>query len=173
MKARKIILDRPFSPLSGRLDLFPGKYIALDALALWSVYENKFLSTNIGTNIWDERGDKLSIQYSYARQSDEINRFPDLSNEVINMLSDEIVFNEANSLLANLEVKVTDRLRVSTLYEYNFLDDIQVRLGLGINYRAGCWAFDGRVINSAGVGGANSLSYEFKIELFGLGEFGI
>jgi len=164
---------RPFSPLSGRLDLFPGKYIAFDALALWSVYENEFLSTNIGANIWDERGDKLSLQYSYARQSDEITRFPDLSNEVINTLSDEIVFNEANSLLANLQVKVTDRLRVSTLYEYNFLDDTQVQLGLGINYRASCWAFDGRVVNNAGVGGANSLSYEFKIELFGLGEFGI
>lgn len=165
--------DRPFSPLSGRLDFFPGKYIALDASALWSVYDYKFLSSNIGANIWDEREDKLSIQYSYARQSDEITRFPNLASEVINTLSDELVLNKANTLKAELQVKVTDRIRVSTIYEYNFLDDIQVQLGFGINYRASCWAFDGRVINKAGVEGANSLSYEFKIELFGLGEFGM
>ncbi|MEJ2169773.1 MAG: LPS assembly protein LptD, partial [Desulfobacterales bacterium] len=165
--------DRPFSPLSARLDFFPGKYIALDALALWSVYDYEFLSGNIGTNIWDERGDKLSIQYSYAQQSDEITRFPNLTNGLINTLSDEVVLNRANTLKADLQVKVTDRLRVSTVYEYNFLDDIQVQLGFGINYRASCWAIDGRVLDKAGVDDTHKLSFEFKIELFGLGEFGI
>jgi LPS-assembly protein len=165
--------DRPFSPLSARLDFFPGKYIALDALALWSVYDYEFLSGNIGTNVWDERGDKLSIQYSYAQQSDEITRFPNLTNGLINTLSDEVVLNRANTLKADLQVKVTDRLRVSTVYEYNFLDDIQVQLGLGINYRASCWAIDGRVLDKAGVDDTHKLSFEFKIELFGLGEFGI
>ena len=156
--------DKPFSPLSSRLDLFPGKYIALDAFALWSVYDYKFLSSNFGTNFWDERGDKLSIKYSFA-QSDEITNFPDLTGTT--------TVNEANSLMADLLVKVTDRLSVSTLYEYNFQDEVQVQLGFGINYRASCWAIDARVVNQTGVDRASNLSYGFKIELFGLGQFGI
>ena len=147
--------EKPFSPLAARLDLFPGKYIALDATALWSVYDHKFLSHNVGTNIWDERGDKLSLEYRYTT------------------LSDEIIANEAHSIFADLRVKVTDRLRVSTLYEYNFLDNTRIQLGFGFNYKADCWAFDGRVLDKTNVDNTSNLSYEFKIQLFGLGEFGI
>ncbi|UCD79550.1 MAG: LPS-assembly protein LptD [Desulfobacterales bacterium] len=147
--------EKPFSPLGARLDVFPGKYIALDATALWSVYDYKFLSHNLGTNLWDGRGDKLSVEYRYTRDSDEID------------------LNEAHSIFTDLEVKVTDRLRVSTLYEYNFLDNTRVQLGFGINYRANCWAFEGRVLDKTNVDNTSNLSYEFKIELFGLGEFGI
>lgn len=147
--------EKPFSPLSARLDLFPGKYIALDATALWSVYDYKFLSHNFGTNIWDQRGDKLYIEYRYAKNSDEIS------------------LNDAHSIYANLGVKLTDRLRISSLYEYNFLDKTRVQLGFGINYRASCWAFEGRVLDKTNVDETSNLAYEFKIELFGLGEFGI
>jgi LPS-assembly protein len=147
--------DKPFSPLAARLDLFPGKYIALDSTALWSVYDHKFLSYNVGTNIWDNRGDKLSVEYRFTTDSDET------------------VLNEAHSILADLRVKVTDRLRVSTLYEYNFLDNTRIQLGFGFNYKADCWAFDGRVLDKTNVDNTSNLSYEIKIQLFGLGEFGI
>jgi LPS-assembly protein len=147
--------EKPFSPLNARLDLFPGKYIALDATALWSVYDYKFLSSNIGANMWDERGDKLSVQYTYAK------------------LSDEVSLTESHSILTNLHVKVTDRLNVSSIYEYNFLDSTRVQLGFGFKYRANCWAIDGLIVDKTGVDHTSNLSYEFKIELFGLGEFGI
>jgi len=166
-EAREKDPQKPFSPLSARLDLFPGKYIALDATALWSVYDYKFLSHNLGTNIWDERGDNLSIEYRYTKLSDEIT----LSDATA--LNNQITLNEAHSIYGDLRVKVTDRLRVSTLYEYNFLDNTRVQLGFGFNYKADCWAFDARVLDKTNVDQTSNLSYEFKIQLFGLGEFGI
>jgi LPS-assembly protein len=146
---------RPFSPLSARLDLFPGKYIGLDADALWSVYDYKFLSHNIAARLWDLRGDQLRVEYRYTRVSDEID------------------LNPAKSLFGELAVKVTDRLRVSGLYEYNFLDKIRVQTGLGLNYTADCWSFEGSLVDKTNVDKTSDLSWEFKIKLFGLGEFGI
>ena len=83
------------------------------------------------------------------------------------------ILNEAHSISLDLQVKVTDRLRVTTDYEYNFLDKTWVQTALGINYTANCWSFEGRVIDNAGVDNSHNLNYEVKINLFGLGEFGI
>ena len=147
--------ETPFSPISARLDFFPGKYIGLDADALWSVYDYKLLSHNIGANLWDQRGDRLSVEYRYTRRSDEID------------------LNQAQSFFGDLRVKVTDRLRVSGLYEYNFLDKTRVQTGFGLNYQANCWSFEGRVIDKVNVDHTSDFNWEFKIKLFGLGEFGI
>jgi len=147
--------NRPFSPISARLNLIPGKYIALEADALWSVYDTKFLSHNIATNLWDQRGDRLAVEYRYTRDSDEIS------------------LNPAQSLAADLLIKVTDRLTVSADYEYNFLDNTRVQTGIGINYSSQCWSFEGRITESTGVGDSQNLDFEVKINLFGLGEFGI
>jgi LPS-assembly protein len=147
--------EKPFSPIGARLDIFPGKFIALDADALWSVYDYKFLSHNIGANLWDQRGDRLSVEYRYTRNSDEIS------------------LNAAQSFFGDLRVQVTDRLRVSGLYEYNFLDKTRVQTGFGLNYTADCWSFEGRVVDKVNVENKTDLNWEFKIKLFGLGEFGI
>jgi LPS-assembly protein len=147
--------EKPFSPLAARLDLFPGKFIGLDADALWSVYDYKFLSHNLGANLWDARGDRLLVEYRYTR------------------ISDEIDLNETKSIFGELRVKVTNRLRVSGLYEYNFLDKIRVQTGFGLNYQADCWSFEGRVLDKTNVDRTSDVNWEFKIKLFGLGEFGI
>ncbi len=147
--------DRPFSPIGARLDLIPGKYIALDATALWSVYDYQFLSHNLEANFWDLRGDRLYMEYRYTRDSDEIS------------------LNPAQSLTADLRVKVTDRLSLSANYEYNFLDNTRVQTGIGMNYKAQCWAFEGRITDSTGVDNSHNYDFEIKVNLFGLGEFGI
>ena len=147
--------EKPFSPVSARLDFFPGKYIGLDADALWSVYDYKFLSHNVGGTLWDGRGDRLQVEYRYTRDSDEID------------------LNEAKSIYGDLRVKVTNRLRVSGLYEYNFLDKTRVQTGLGLNYAADCWSVDGRLIDKVNVDKTSDLNWEITIKLYGLGEFGI
>ena len=129
--------------------------IGLDADALWSVYDYKFLSHNIGGKLWDLRGDRLLVEYRYTRDSDEIN------------------LNEAKSIFGDLRVKVTNRLRLSGLYEYNFLDKTRVQTGFGLNYRADCWSFEGNVVDKVNVDNTSDLNWEFTIRLFGLGEFGI
>ena len=146
--------DRPFSPISARLDLFPGKYVSVEADALWSVYDTKFLSHNIAANLWDLRGDKLSIEYRYTRKSDEIS------------------LNQAQFLSVDLRVKVTDRLHLSGNYEYNFLDNTHVQTGIGLNYRRQCWSIDGNITETTNDNSKN-LDFELKVNLFGLGGFGI
>jgi LPS-assembly protein len=147
--------DRPFSPIGARLDLFPGKYVSMEADAFWSVYESRFLSHNIAANLWDLRGDKLSVEYRYTRDSNEIS------------------LNPAQSLYVDLRVKVTDRLRLSGNYEYNFLDNTHVQTGIGMNYRSQCWSFDGSITETTGVDNSKNLDFELKVNLFGLGGFGI
>ena len=147
--------DKPFSPIFAELDIFPGKYFALDADALWSVYDLEFLSHNLAANIWDQRGDKLSIEYRYTKNSDETE------------------LNRTDSLYGALTVKMTDRLTVKGNYEYNFLDDEPVEAGLGMVYTAQCWSFDGMIRQRTGVDNTKQYDFEIKINLFGLGEFGI
>ncbi|MGD8659115.1 MAG: LPS assembly protein LptD [Desulfobacterales bacterium] len=148
--------DRPFSPISARLDLFPGKYVSVDADALWSVYDTQFLSHNIAANLWDLRGDKLSLEYRYTRKN-----------------TDEISLNPAQSLSVDLRVKVTDRLRLSGNYEYNFLDNTHVQTGLGLNYKSQCWSIDTRITEKTGVDNSQNYDFEIKVNLSGLGGFGI
>ena len=147
--------EKPFSPISARLDLFPGKYIALDADALWSVYDYKFLSHNIGATLWDQRGDRLQLEYRYTGSSDETD------------------LNQVQSIFGDLRLRITDRLKVSGLYEYNYLDNTRVQTGFGLDYRADCWSIEGRVIDKVNVDHTTDLSWGFTIKLFGLGEFGI
>jgi LPS-assembly protein len=142
--------DQPLSPIFTELELFPGKYLALDADALWSVYDGKFLSYNIATTLWDNRGDRLSVAYRRTKDSDEID------------------LNPVKSIYTGLQLKVTDSLALNASYEYNFLANTLVETGIGILYKAQCWSFDGRVNKTP-----DNLNFEFKINLFGLGEFGI
>ena len=95
------------------------------------------------------------MEYRYTRSSDEIN------------------LNEANSIYGDLSLKVTGRIRVSGLYEYNFLDKTRVQTGFGLNYTADCWSIDGLLVDKVNVDHSTNLSWEFTIKLFGLGEFGI
>ena len=146
--------DKPFSPIYAELDLFPGTYFALDADALWSVYDLKFLSHNLAANVWDNRGDKLSIEYRYTT------------------VSDEIELNKVNTLNGALTVKATDRLTFRGNYQYNFEQNVPVEAGLGFIYTAQCWSFDGIVRQRTGVDNSKKYDFEVKINLFGLGEFG-
>jgi lipopolysaccharide assembly outer membrane protein LptD (OstA) len=68
---------------------------------------------------------------------------------------------------------VTDRLTVRGNYEYNFLESVPVEAGAGLLYSAKCWSFDGIIRQRTGVDNEKQYDFEIKINLFGLGEFGI
>jgi LPS-assembly protein len=142
--------DQPFSPIYAELDLFPGKYLGLSGDALWSVYDLRFLSHNIAANFWDDRGDRLSVGYRYTKDSDEID------------------LNPTESITTALKLKVTDSLAVDANYEYNFLENTLVEMGLGIFFKSQCWSVNGRVVKTP-----DNLNFEFNVNLFGLGEFGL
>ncbi len=144
------LFRRPFSPIRAKLDFFPGKYISVDADSLWSVYDWKFLSHNVALNLWDNRGDRLFVEYRYTDNSKEIN------------------LNSTDSVSTRLRLKITDRLTTFGEYEYNFKTYEQVHAGGGLSYKAQCWSIDTFLTKKP-----HNLEFSIQINLFGLGGFGI
>lgn len=144
---------RAFSPIFAKLDLLPGKYISIDADSGWSVYDQSFVSHNVAAAIWDNRGDKLFVDYRYSKVSEE---------------EDPVDQQNIQSILLDAIVTVTDQLSVNAGYERNLEDSIDIRKRLGFSYEAKCWSFDFRFVKEP-----EDKKIEFKINLYGLGGIGL
>lgn len=144
---------RPFRPILGKLNFSPGQYVSIDADASWSVYDQTFLSHNVAMTLWDRRGDRLFVEHRYDRGSDED---PNIGDD-----------NEVESVFADLEIKVTDRLRLFTDYEYNLEENVRLHTGMGFSYRSQCWTLLFRYIDEP-----DDARAEVSIKLHGIGEFG-
>jgi len=156
-EAKEDKTGKPFTPVFGELDIFPGKYFAVDADALYSVYDLDVLSHNLAANFWDLRGDKLSVEYRWTNTDD----------------SDEVSLNRTHSIYGALTVKVTNRFVVNGYYEYNILDEVAVEGGAGFVYTARCWSLDANIRQRTGVGDEKKYDFEINLHLYGLGEWGI
>jgi LPS-assembly protein len=142
--------NRSFSPILARLDITPGKYIRADAEAEWSVYDNDLLSHNLQASLWDHRGDELYVDYRYTKKSKEID-------------NDEAI----QSIYGKLTMQVTDRLSILLDHKQNIEKSLRIRTGAGFSYQASCWSFDFKYTDEP-----NDQIFEFKVNLFGLGEVG-
>jgi LPS-assembly protein len=132
----------PFSPIYAELELFPGRYFSIDADARWSHYDNKFRSHNVELNLWDNRGDKLFLEYRYTIDYTE-------------------------SIITDLLLKLSDRLSASVEYERDIFNGQVIKYGLGFLYETQCWSFDFHLIKDE-----NDYKYQFMINLFGIGGMG-
>ena len=130
----------PLSPIYAKLELNPARYFSIDADAEWSHYDNEFRSRNIELNLWDNRGDKLFVEYRYTRDSSE-------------------------SIWTDLLLKVSDRLSAYSEYERDIFNGQRIRYGLGFLYESQCWSLDFRLVKDE-----NDYKYQFMINLSGLGE---
>lgn len=139
---------RPVLPISARLDFSPGKYIHLYGDAQYSVYENEFLSHNIGGSLWDNRGDMLYVDYRYEKNAEETK-----------------VTEDSQSISGKIKLQLTDSLSVSGENQYNFETDQRIQTAGGFTYTAQCWSFDFQYTNEP-----NDWKVGFKIALTGLGE---
>jgi LPS-assembly protein len=133
---------RPFSPIYGELKLTPLKYLSLSTDAKWSQYDSKFISRNGAGTIFDARGDSISAEYRFERDSIE-------------------------SLLSNLKIKITEKLSINADYEENLRDNIRIRTGLGFLYTAQCWSIDVKYTDEV-----NDKKYFFMVNFTGLGGIG-
>ena len=140
--------NRPFAPIFARLDVFPGKYVWIDADAQYSVYENKFLARNIQGSLWNNRGDELYVDYRYEQKSKETE-----------------VDEDIQSIYGKIKVQLIDRFSVNAENEYNFETQQRIKTGVGFTYTSQCWAFDFNYINEP-----NDWEVGFSIELIGLGK---
>jgi len=141
---------KEFSPIAAKLNIDPGKYFEIDADATWSVYDTKFLSHNVQTSLWDSRGDKLYVDYRYARKSEEIK-------------NPETV----QSIFGKLTVQLTDRLSILAEHQQNIEKNQRIRTAAGFSYEAQCWSFNIKYTDEP-----NDRSIAFKVNLLGLGGVG-
>jgi LPS-assembly protein len=142
--------NRSFSPILARLDIKPGKYIRVDADAEWSVYDTEFLSHNFQASLWDHRGDELYVDYRYAKKSKEIDNPESIQ-----------------SIYGKLTMQLTDRLSILLDHKQNIEKSLRIQTSAGFSYQARCWSFDFKYTDEP-----NDQIFEFKVNLFGLGEVG-
>lgn len=135
---------RPFSPIRGRIELYPLKYMNLNADANWDIYEDRFETGNVSVKLTDNRKDKLFVEYRYNR------------------------LNNTESIYYDLLFNITDRISLYAEHEQNITNSERIFSSLGFIYRADCWLFD----ISYSVVESDDRRIEFSISLTGLGKLG-
>ncbi len=141
---------KEFSPIAAKLNITPGKYLAIDADASWSVYDTEFLSHNVQTTLFDNRGDRLYVSYRYSKESEEI----DNSQKI-------------QSIFGKLTLQLTDRLSLLAEHQQNIEKNLRIRTAAGFSYQAQCWSIDFKYTDEP-----NDRIFSFKVNLFGLGGVG-
>ena len=136
-----------FSPVFGRVELTPEKYITLEADAEWSTYENALISRNFSTTLWDRRGDRLSVEYRYKQN------IPDIGQAGL------------KSAYAKLSITVTEALSATAEYEKDLYEDNHLLTSIGALYKAQCWSFQLTYTREEG-----DDKYDFMIGFHGLGK---
>jgi len=133
--------EEPFLPLLTELNFTPSTYFSMKADARFSYYDRLLASHNIAGTIRDKRGDQLFLEHRYNAENSE-------------------------SLYFDLRVKITDALLAYAEHEQDLFDDKEIKTGLGVLYKTGCWS-----INCFYTKEDNDHRYGFVARLVGLGEF--
>ena len=134
--------QRPFSPLKGELDFYPGTYLSFEGDGEWCFYEDEFSSYNAKMSLLDIRKDRLSLEYRYTRDS-------------------------IKSITADLSLKITGSLTAFGGYERNILLNKRIKTSAGFKYQSQCWS-----VGVGYTDEPDDRKYEFSINLYGLGEVG-
>ncbi len=133
---------RPFSPILAELEFNPSSYIDLKADAQWSIYDAAFVGHNLSTTLRDDRGDELSAEYRYTRDSKE-------------------------SIVLDALAKVSDAVSLIGEYEENLKDNRKLATGVGILYKSQCWSVEVKYLEEV-----DDKSITFMVNLLGLGAVG-
>ena len=141
--------QEPFSPVYGRLEFTPQKYISLLADGEWSPYGMGMISNSVAAKLSDKRGDRLTVEHRYKKDIDNLGQ------------------EGLESFYAKLHLAVTDALSLTAEYENDLYDDKEILTSLGGIYRAQCWSFHLTFTRED-----DEEKYDFMIGLRGLGEFG-
>ncbi len=134
---------RPFSNVTGRLELNPMESIDLVGNASWCQYDGEYKSYDATLAIKNERGDYASVDYRYSQDSSE-------------------------SILTRVFVKIFDPFSAYWEYEHNLQDNEDIKSVLGFAYEPQCWSFFLRYTDDRTT---NKREYFFEISLYGLGRY--
>lgn len=126
-------------PLSFELDITPKQYFSIDSDWKWSKYEKDITEANIKMTLNDNRGDSISAEYRYTRDSIE-------------------------SLIGSLSIRVTDRVSLYANKEYDYFSNEAIETNTGIKYNSQCWG-----INLMYTDKPDERKYTITFDLLGLG----
>lgn len=140
---------RPFSDITAELDLTPGQYVGIDTDAQWSPYDNEFTAFNTATSLWDPRGDRLTADYRYTRET-----------------SDEAM-DGIQTLRLEVALRLTDRWLLRGSYEENIYNQIEIERTVGFSYLGSCWGLTADYGFEQG-----NQRFSFMFSLAGLGDIG-
>ena len=149
LKARRPPTDgggrRPFSDVSGRLELTPFHDMDLDFVGnlSWSPYSGDYTSYDIAAAYKNNRQDEFVVEYRFKKDNSE-------------------------NILGKCFVHVLKALAVVWEHEHNMLDSKAVRSEVGFVYSPQCWTFSLSYVHDRTI---SKREYLFQISLFGLGEY--
>jgi LPS-assembly protein len=157
--------EEPFSPIAGRIDLFPGSRISLDSTVKYSVHDTQVELFNTALTLWAREKDRLFVEYRYDRQfrEDDADAGDDI-NELATTTDDEKV----NALFTELRIGVTDRFTLLASYEYDFEEEETNQYGIGFSYESQCWSLEALYSR-----GSEDTGIGVRIRLHGIGGFGL
>jgi LPS-assembly protein len=106
------------------------------------VYDREFVTGNFNVGLWNNRGDRLFVEYRYDRAV-------------------------TDSIYTRAQVEATPNLAAYGTYERNLKDDTDLRREIGVLVKRQCWSFDIRYTDEI-----FNRSITFQINLNGLGGLG-
>ncbi|NNG02454.1 MAG: LPS-assembly protein LptD [Desulfobacteraceae bacterium] len=140
---------RPFSAVSGEVDIKPKKYINIDTDAAWNVYDSELETYNTGLILWDGHGNQISAEYRYKRD-DPVDTTDGLE-----------------SIGVNGRIKMSDALFAFGGVERNLRDDTTIQTHYGFSFSKGCWSVETRYTHED-----DDTRYTVLFNLLGLGKIG-
>jgi LPS-assembly protein len=143
----------PFSPIKAELDLTPGRYVGIDSDAQWSIYGDGMLRFNTGISLWNDRKDKLWMDYRSTKE---------LKDD-----AGEVTTEGVRSIRLGALLHVSQHWSINGAYERNLFDQEDIETSFGIGYRSQCWNMDLEMKIED-----DNKSYQVKFDLLGLGSVG-
>ncbi len=134
--------SRSFSDIFLETQLKPCSFFFLDMNLSWSPHDNYFNTFNLSNTLKDNRGDSLTTEYRYSRDSSE-------------------------SLYSRVNFSLTDELSGYCSIERNLMEEKSVETKAGLTLEKSCWTLNLYFAQSP-----DEQSIAFLINLHGLGEFG-
>ncbi len=143
----------PFSPIKAELDLTPGRYVRIDSDAQWSVYGDDMVQFNTSLSLWNDRRDRLSVDYRSTRE--------------LRVETGTVTTEGIRSIRLGALLHLGRQWSINGAYERNIFEHKDIETSFGIGYRSQCWSMDleFRVED-------DDQSYQVKFDLLGLGSVG-
>lgn len=139
---------RPFSAVSGELDIYPTQNTSLELDGEYNTYDNEVAALNVLLGLKDKRGNFLNLEYRNKKDGLE---------EINTRLNVEV--------LPSLDLKVKNR--------YSISNNTSSETIFGLEYKSQCWAIEATCSNrTIEDEDRREQKYMLRFSLAGVGEFG-